>query len=173
MAIIAERLHLITATRAALIADLEGAAPLAREIGVNVPGNWPPDFYDEPAIQYSIDRLTQGVAPEWLLYYWLLPSANDGATAIGLGGFKGPPVNGIVEIGYSVLQQFRRNGYATEGVAALVKFAFANGVEEVIAETLPELIASIGVLEKNGFALIGPGSEDGVIRFALARGVDL
>ena len=167
--VVTPRLKLITATRAALMADLEGAHALAQEIGVHVPDNWPPDFYDEPAIQWSIDRLTSGLPPEWLLYYWILPDAPEAPTGIGLGGFKGPPGDGRVEIGYSVLTQFRRNGYASEVVAALVKRAFEQDVEEVIAETLPELVASIGVLEKNGFTLTGPGSEEGVIRFALQR----
>ena len=36
-----------------------------------------------------------------------------------------------------------------------------------MAETLPELTASIRVLEKNGFRFAGPGSEDGVIRYEL------
>ena len=39
----------------------------------------------------------------------------------------------------------------------------------MIAETLPELTPSIGVLRKGGFALIGEGSEPGVIRFELTR----
>jgi RimJ/RimL family protein N-acetyltransferase len=39
----------------------------------------------------------------------------------------------------------------------------------VIAETLPELTPSIGVLGKCGFHLIGEGSEPGVIRFELTR----
>jgi len=39
----------------------------------------------------------------------------------------------------------------------------------VIAETLPELTPSIGVLRKCGFELIGEGSEPGVIRFERTR----
>jgi RimJ/RimL family protein N-acetyltransferase len=41
----------------------------------------------------------------------------------------------------------------------------APGVTCVIAETLPGLVPSIGVLEKLGFSLIGDGSEPGVIRY--------
>jgi RimJ/RimL family protein N-acetyltransferase len=39
----------------------------------------------------------------------------------------------------------------------------------VIAETYPSLIASIGVLRKCGFQLVGEGSEPRVIRFELTR----
>jgi RimJ/RimL family protein N-acetyltransferase len=42
-------------------------------------------------------------------------------------------------------------------------------VRRVIAETLPELAPSIGVMRKCGFRLIGEGSRPGVIRFELLR----
>ena len=42
-------------------------------------------------------------------------------------------------------------------------------VQRVIAETLPELTPSIGVLGKCGFRFIGDGAEPGVIRFELTR----
>jgi len=42
-------------------------------------------------------------------------------------------------------------------------------VQRVIAETLPELTPSIGVLRKCGFRPVGEGSEPGVIRFELTR----
>jgi RimJ/RimL family protein N-acetyltransferase len=42
-------------------------------------------------------------------------------------------------------------------------------VRRVIAETLPELAGSIGVLRRCGFRLLGEGSEPGVIRFELRR----
>jgi ribosomal-protein-alanine N-acetyltransferase len=90
---------------------------------------------------------------------------------LGICGFKGRPDEaGSVEIGYSILRQFRANGYATEAVARLVKWAFSHqNVTEVSAETLPHLRQSIRVMEKNGFTLTGPGSEQGVIRYAVKR----
>ena len=39
----------------------------------------------------------------------------------------------------------------------------------MIAETLPGLMPSIGVLRKCGFRFIGDGSEPGVIRYELTR----
>ena len=39
----------------------------------------------------------------------------------------------------------------------------------VIAETLPDLFPSIGVLRKIGFSYAGEGSEPGVIRYELRR----
>ncbi len=81
-----------------------------------------------------------------------------------------PDDDGSYMIGYSILPPFRRRGLASEGVASLVEAAFATGrISRVLAETYPHLIASIGVLEKNGFRFIGPGGEEGVIRYELRR----
>ena len=50
---------------------------------------------------------------------------------------------------------------------SLVDYSWASGlVDTGIAETLPDLRPSIGVLEKTGFELLGEGSEPGVIRFS-------
>jgi len=75
-----------------------------------------------------------------------------------------------VEVGYGIVSEQRRRGYATEVTRGLLSRAFAlPGVRRAIAETLPELVGSIGVLEKCGFRLLGAGSEPGVIRFELLR----
>lgn len=90
---------------------------------------------------------------------------------IGCGGYKGPPsADGTVEIGYSIVPQHRREGYATEAAEGLIRHAFRNpSVRRVIGETLPGLVASIGVLVKCGFRYAGNGSEPGVIRYELFR----
>jgi RimJ/RimL family protein N-acetyltransferase len=55
-------------------------------------------------------------------------------------------------------------------VRAFISRAFADArVRRVIAETMPNLEPSIGVLTKCGFAFTGDGSEPGVIRFTLDR----
>jgi RimJ/RimL family protein N-acetyltransferase len=69
-----------------------------------------------------------------------------------------------------VVSAFQGLGFATEAAAQLVARAFADSrVRWVLAETLPELTGSIRVLEKNGFRLIGEGSELGVLRFKKLR----
>jgi RimJ/RimL family protein N-acetyltransferase len=78
--------------------------------------------------------------------------------------------DGTVEVGYSVCEQFQKNGYASEAVATLIRLAFSyDAVTRVIGETLPELAPSIRVMEKNGLKFIGTGSEEGVIRYELTR----
>jgi RimJ/RimL family protein N-acetyltransferase len=152
-----------------LEAELQSRQALAEVLGAEVADNWPPPLYDASAMRWSLEQLRSGgILPEYGLYYFI--DVTDAPVAVGVGGFKGMPADGRVEIGYSVLPQFQRRGFAAEAVAGFLAHAFADTrVEEVIAETLPELIASIGVLEKNGFELIGAGSEEGIIRYRLRR----
>ena len=44
---------------------------------------------------------------------------NDDGVQVGLGSFKGPPVDGIVEIAYAVAPKYQGNGYATAAARAL------------------------------------------------------
>lgn len=166
------RLRLQVATPALARADLAGPEELAEALGVAVPGEWPPELFDRPAIEYSLARLEEGGPAEWTYYYMIREDLGAaGPVVAGIIGYKGPPAaDGSVEVGYSVLPGHRRLGLATEGVAALVDRAFEDpAVNRVLAETLPALLPSIGVLEKGGFRLIGPGSEAGVVRFELGR----
>jgi [ribosomal protein S5]-alanine N-acetyltransferase len=166
-----ERLELIPATTDQLSAALESPSALGSALNARVPPTWPPEFLDPPALEFTRDRLaaTPGEG-EWWMYFLVLPDAEEG-TLIGTAGYKGPPTeDGTVEVGYGIVTDHRRRGYASEAVRALVARAFRlPGVRRVIAETRPELTRSIGVLRKGGFALIGEGSEPGVIRFELTR----
>lgn len=167
------RLVLIPATLAVLAAELSGPDALAAALDVRIPPEWPPDLYDEAALRFTYDLLRSNPQHAgWTFFYIATPRPER--TLVGLGGFKGAPdPDGVVEIGYSILAAWRRRGFATEAVQAFLRRAWADPrVTFVIAETMPELVASIGVLEKCGFALVGEGSEPGVIRFAIERPED-
>ncbi|HEY0075932.1 MAG TPA: GNAT family N-acetyltransferase [Abditibacteriaceae bacterium] len=165
------RLTLIAATPEMVGAEMHDRALLSSLLGAGVPANWPPGFNDLETMTYTLRQL-EG-RPEqigWWMWYFIKRGA-EGETKsesilIGNGGFKGQLDNqGCAEVGYSVLPEFQRQGYGSEALAALVKWAFTQGAQSVIAETLPELVASIGLLEKNGFVFVGEGSEEGVIRY--------
>jgi RimJ/RimL family protein N-acetyltransferase len=170
--IVTERLELVPATPESTRAALAGTSELASSLGVSVPATWPPMFLDAPSLTYTLERLAEGPDQAgWWLYFVVLKDAAGGRTLIGSGGYKGPPsADGTVEVGYGIVSDHQRRGYASEATRALVARAFAvPRVRRVIAETLPELTPSIGVLEKCGFRLTGEGSEPGVIRFELMR----
>jgi RimJ/RimL family protein N-acetyltransferase/uncharacterized damage-inducible protein DinB len=160
------RLRLVPADRDLLEADLAGPAALAERLDVAEPVGWPPEFYDESAVRYTIRTLEDPARHGWSSYYVV---ADMGLA--GIVGFKGPPdATGTVELGYGLITAAQGKGYASEAVHALVDHALTfPAVERVIAETLPALIPSIRVLERCGFRLIGQGSERGVIRFELTR----
>jgi RimJ/RimL family protein N-acetyltransferase len=165
------RLALIPATARTTRAALMGRKALAQALELPVPESWPPDLLDDAALEYMRDKLDLG--PEhagWWLHFVVLRDGPGGGVVIGTAGYKGPPDpgDGSVEIGYSVVRDFQRRGYATETARALVSCAFeVPEVRRVIAETLPGLTPSIGVLRKCGFRFIGDGSEPGVIRYEL------
>jgi ribosomal-protein-alanine N-acetyltransferase len=170
--IVTERLVLVPATPESTRAALAGPRELGSSLGAGVPASWPPDYLDVASFEYTLDRLAGDPDQAgWWLHFVLLEAPASDRTLIGSCGYKGPPsVDGTVEIGYGIVAEHRRRGYASEATRGLLAHAFANpAVRRVIAETLPELLPSIGVLEKCGFRLIGEGSEPGVIRFELAR----
>jgi RimJ/RimL family protein N-acetyltransferase len=174
------RLRLVPATIAHLHAELAGHQALTAVIGAEVPSGWPPDLYDADAIRFLLDAAGNdtGSGP-WGLYYLIRRAqGNGGETVVGVAGFKGPPdAAGIVELGYGVVEEHQRQGYATEAVQGLVRFAFASSnVATVVAQTLPHLAPSIGVLLKAGFTFAGPGNDphappgEEVVRYEIRRG---
>ncbi len=173
MKITTERLALIAATIELLSTEMEDLPAFRQKLGAEIPAIWSPELYDRPAQEWMLNYLKEGTdAAGWGLWYLVLRGTKENpGTLIGTCGCKGKPSSdGTVEIGYSVLPEYQRKGYATEAARALVDRAFEHSdVTRVIAETFPELAASIRVLEKNGFVLTGNGSEPGVIRFELSR----
>jgi ribosomal-protein-alanine N-acetyltransferase len=164
-----ERLDLVPATYPHLRAAIEDPQRLGLQLDARVPATWPPELLDDAALKWTIDRLKDGIDPSWQMY-WVILREEKGRTLIGSTGFKGPPVRGTVELGYGIVSDQHRKGFATETVRGLLGFAFADPkVSRVIAETLPELGPSKGVLDKTGFRYIGEGSEPGVIRYEIVR----
>jgi RimJ/RimL family protein N-acetyltransferase len=105
------------------------------------------------------------------MYFIVLRDPEGGRTLVGSGGYAGPPApDGSIEIGYGIVPDHQRRGYASEAVRGFVRHAFARPeITMVTAQTLPELLPSIGVLLKCGFRHTGAGADPGAIRFELGR----
>lgn len=170
-----ERLELIPGTPEIFRARVDDRDALATFLDARVPENWPPELYDQDAVDWTSKYFDANPgAAGWVLWFIVLrPSEAESGerTAIGCCGYKGEPAaDGTCEIGYGVLPQFRRAGYASEAAGALIRRAFSHAqVTRVIAETYPELKASIRVMERNNLSFIGDGSEERVIRYELTR----
>ena len=64
-----------------------------------------------------------------------------------------PELNGEVEIGYGISEDYRNHGYASEAAAAVIQFAFENAGQCVLAAIVkPENIASSCVIKKLNFS---------------------
>jgi len=136
-----------------------------------VPPEWPPPLNDAGSQQFFLTTLRD--RPDevgWCVWYFILREGNS-RTVVGNGGFKGAPRDGTVEIGYSILPAYQRRGYALEAVEALVRWAFEDArMRRVIAETYPDLHASLGVLRKAGFRRCEGASAPEIVRFELLHG---
>ncbi len=170
------RLELVPATPELVRAALAGGDALGRRLAAEVPASWPPEHLDEAALRFTLARLEEG--PEqagWWLHLVVLRGGGAAAAArtlVGSVGYVGPPSEeGTAEVGYSIVPEHRRRGYASEAVRGLVAHAFGlPGVVRVVAHTFPSLEPSIRVLEACGFRFAGAGSEPGVVRYELSRG---
>lgn len=166
------RLELVAATVKLAQAEIENLSALAELLNVPKPANWPPPLNDENS-QRSLLAALENAEPDsagWNLWFCIRREPRE---LVGNAGFKGSPGDGLVEIGYSMLEAHQRNGYCTEAVKALIAWAFGHSaVQTVIAHTLPELVPSIRVMEKCGLSFAGEGpTEDGMqtIRYELPR----
>ena len=116
----------------------------------------------ERAIRIKIEKMSAAPisAHPWYTY-WLLVIAHSNFGA-GLIGFKGISAGyKQVEIGYGIDPDHRNEGYTTEGVQALIQWAFqderCNSV--VACDVLNHNLASIRVLEKLGFQIYEIGRD--------------
>ncbi|NLE95749.1 MAG: GNAT family N-acetyltransferase [Dehalococcoidia bacterium] len=162
------RLNLVSATPGLLLAEMSDHALLGEMLGVQMPSMWPPQYNDLSTMRFMLDLIESDPANlSWGYFYVVLRGSSTSRRLVGGCGLKGKPdTAGMVEIGYSLLAEHQNQGYGTELVGGLVSHAFASSaVSVVVAETLPPLIGSIRVLEKNGFVLVGIGSEPGSIRY--------
>ena len=148
-------------------AALAGDAALAEAIGHEVAPGWV-SFQD--ALRPTRDSIAS--QPEGFLWGTRFFVTDEPPELVGWGGFKGAPVDGVVELGYEIAEGRQGRGYATAVTRAMLAEAFADPeVSAVIAHTLPESNASTRVLEKTGFEHVGSVDDDGqeVWRFSLSR----
>jgi ribosomal-protein-alanine N-acetyltransferase len=115
-------------------------------------------------------RFGLAVEPDWIGFPESLPPALEGArrrpddpwgthlffddadgALVGFGGYKGPPHDGEVEIGYAVAPTRQGRGVASAAVTVLVERARSARVTSVSAHTLAVVNPSTAVLRRAGF----------------------
>ena len=160
-----ERLTLVALTPDLARAALEDRARLGQMLGVHVPQAWPgADFARMlPRISGGSERASSGAEPTRLIVH------TTDRTIIGETGFHGPPDgSGTVEVGYSIIPEYRGQGFASEATRALIDRAFSRpGIRRIVAACLDDNLASLKILEKLGMRRVD--SAGGTLRFDLRK----
>lgn len=104
------------------------------------------------ALAHTVRTLRAGMAPEWYSHLIVDTAA---ARVVGLGGYTGPPQDGVVEIGYSVAPSARGRGHAGAAARAWIASARERGVRLIVAHTLAQESPSTAVLRGCGFVRTG------------------
>jgi ribosomal-protein-alanine N-acetyltransferase len=163
--ILTSRLRLVPATAELVRLEVEDTGQLLRRLGASPVTDWPPDELKDVVALFARQLEETPELVGWLSWYWVLRSPVREAL-VGGGGFKGAPVDGMVEIGYNTRMPFRRRGYATEAVGALTEWALGQPMVRCVrAETSRDNDGSIGVLRKLGYSSVEPGSDPEVLWF--------
>jgi RimJ/RimL family protein N-acetyltransferase len=166
--LVTPRLILTPVTLDVIEAEIADRRRMAKLLGAEIPGGWPPPLNDESTQRWTRDNLLANPDNRgWGTWYFMLRRDGREPALVGTGGFKGKFVApGTCEVGYSIMDDHQRRGYASEATAALVGWAFAHReIERVVAHTLSELTPSMRVLEKNGFVRVEETLEEGAIMF--------
>lgn len=140
------RLTLICCDKQIMETLFEGDEQIAKLLQIHISGKW--SEFGEAPLRWIYNKILEGVAPEWLMYLPILKQENG---LVGNCGYKGVPKDGMVEIGYEVIEKYRCQGLATEIATALIKHAFTYGQIHLIqAHTLAKENESGSVLKKCG-----------------------
>jgi GNAT superfamily N-acetyltransferase len=164
-----QRLFLIPLSRPQLETSLYSPRVLSNNLGVPLVSRMF-EGAAEHAIKMKI-KIMDSLSPSqnhWVTY-WVIVILKENI-GVGLAGFKGiPDENGSVEIGYAIDELYRRKGYMTEAVKALVDWAFTQPDCNAITAlgVLPKNIGSHKVLKKVGFIEIKSTPE--AIDYQLVR----
>lgn len=139
-------LPLLEATQAGDLADV-GAL-----LNAAIPAGWPSEGVREWQLPEQIARLNR--EPDQLPWLGRLILLRRPRALIGGINLKGAPdARGRVEIGYEIVEAFRRKGYASEAVEALCQWCFAQPqVTAVYARTQAGNAISQHMLQRLGFA---------------------
>ena len=159
------RLDLISMSPEFLAASLDGRrGEAARLLGATLPLDWPARA--ERSLRRRLEQLaTAPTEQPWLLRGMVLRE-DPVRPLVGYINFHAPPgPEGWVEIGYNVLPDVRRRGYAEEAVKAMFDWATRNHtIHRFRASVSPNNHPSLHLVQKLGFREIGSqwDEEDGV-----------
>jgi ribosomal-protein-alanine N-acetyltransferase len=117
---------------------------------------------DVAADQADLYEQTGAEAP-WIGY---LARDSEANALIGICSFKDDPSDGMIEIAYFTFPEFEEQGWGGRMASALIEIAWAEPeMDTIFAHTEQEENASVRILRRLGFTLVGPVEfpEDGPV----------
>ncbi|MEO5901903.1 MAG: GNAT family N-acetyltransferase [Ilumatobacteraceae bacterium] len=159
-AIATGRMSLIALNGAELDQLLAGARSVA---GVSIPSAW---LASDPGEMRMVSFFAGRLREDPSLFEWRFRLMCDLESHAMLGhcGFHDEPHGGMLELGYTVLAAYRRQGYATEAIIALMDEATTeHGVHRFRLAISPTNAPSRALAVKLGFEVVGDqlDPEDG------------
>lgn len=147
------RLVLIPASIAVIQAVLDEQYELAGALeGVTVPRDWPGNADALAALPIHLAAMRRDL--EQLPWRFRLIVRLRDRLVIGSIDLKGTPREGVVEIGWGLIESARRSGYAREAAKAVVDWlATRREVQRITAAIAPTNLASINIAEHLGMAM--------------------
>ena len=166
----AKRVELVSMTPSAIHALLDDRREeAAAELRLVLPDGWPDD-HDASFLRLRLGQMrARPEIQEWAVR--ALTFLGQARPFAGHLGFHGPPgVNALrrddaVELGYMVMPAYRRQGYATEAVLAMIDWAHRErGVGVFVASISPANEPSLALVRRLGFVHVGEhwDEEDGL-----------
>ena len=163
------RLDLVAITPRTVYSEQAGDGQLGELTRASLAAEWPPEQWEPHVFEWLLKRFAEQPDQVGFDRYIALRDEVGARRLIGtLGGHMRSDANGDCEIGYGVLPEFQRKGYATEASQALIGWLRTRpGVRSISAQTFPYLPASIRVMEKCGMQFVEAGDEEGALRYRL------
>ncbi|HXH22862.1 MAG TPA: GNAT family N-acetyltransferase [Dehalococcoidia bacterium] len=148
------RLRLVWMSPSFMRASLAGRRQEAEAlIGAALPPAWPDDAA-RSVMEIRLDQISRSPATaEWLLRAMVLAATSS---VVGYINFHGPPLEGRAELGYTVFEPYRRQGFATEAIEGMMDWAARqHGVERFVVSISPSNEPSLALARRLGFRRIG------------------
>jgi RimJ/RimL family protein N-acetyltransferase len=116
-----------------------------------------PPLFDEDLEVFRDELRDRGEDARFTIWIALLSSSREAVGGIGCGA---PDADGVSLVGYSVYPHFQGQGYATEGMRAVIDWARAHYSVRVFRATIPPWNAtSLRVAHKLGMVRTGTSQD--------------
>ena len=163
--ILTSRLELASLGPAFLEALLGGRPFIAEGIGgFSLPHGWP-DEHDRRFLERRLKQMTEDEDSQQWLARAMVSRREASRPMIGHIGFHEAPIDGVLEMGYTVFEKYRRQGYAYEAIHGMMRWAHeAHGIGRFRVSVSPDNAPSLALAAKLGFERTGEqmDPEDGL-----------